>query len=72
MDYVSVRNEERVAVVTLDRPDRLNALGSELVGELIDTFRRLHRDRPSPRGRARPLLRHRRPPRGSPLRRRRA
>jgi enoyl-CoA hydratase len=45
MDYVSVRNEERVAVVTLDRPDRLNALGSELVGELIDTFRRLHRDR---------------------------
>jgi enoyl-CoA hydratase len=45
MDYVAVRNEERVAVVTLDRPDRLNALGSELVGELIETFRRLHRDR---------------------------
>jgi enoyl-CoA hydratase len=45
MDHIDVRTEDRVAIVTLNRPDRLNALGTELVGELIDTFRTLHRER---------------------------
>ena len=34
MSFVKYRTEGRVAVVTLDRPDRLNALGSELASDL--------------------------------------
>ena len=43
--YVTVERRDRVAVVTLDRPDRLNALGADLVSGVIEAFRRLHRDR---------------------------
>jgi enoyl-CoA hydratase len=43
--YVEVRRQDRVAVVTMNRPERLNALGPQLIGELIETFRALHRDR---------------------------
>lgn len=41
------RYEERdgVAVITLDRPDRINALTFEIYGELRDTFRRLSDER---------------------------
>jgi enoyl-CoA hydratase len=45
MQFVDVRTEGRVAVVTMNRPDRLNALGPQITGELIDTFRDLHRAR---------------------------
>jgi enoyl-CoA hydratase len=45
MDYVEVRTEGRTAVVTMNRPERLNALGPQLTAELIDTFRALHRTR---------------------------
>jgi len=45
MTYVDVRTDGRVAVVTMSRPDRLNALGPQLTGELIDTFHALHRER---------------------------
>jgi enoyl-CoA hydratase len=45
MDYVGVRTEGRVAIVTMNRPERLNALGPAITAELIDTFRQLHRDR---------------------------
>jgi enoyl-CoA hydratase len=45
MQYIDVRTQDRVAVVTMNRPDRLNALGPQLTGELIDTFRHLHRER---------------------------
>jgi enoyl-CoA hydratase len=46
MAYVDVdTSRDRIAVVTLDRPDRLNALGPTLVGEVTDAFRGLSRDR---------------------------
>jgi enoyl-CoA hydratase/carnithine racemase len=45
MDYVEVHHDGPVAVVTLNRPERLNALGTILVGEITETFRALHRDR---------------------------
>ncbi len=48
--FVDIRTEGRVAVVTMNRADRLNALGPQLVGGLIDAFRHLHR---ATRGRAR-------------------
>jgi hypothetical protein len=43
--FIDIRTEGRVAVVTMNRPDRLNALGPQLVGELIDAFHHLHRTR---------------------------
>jgi enoyl-CoA hydratase len=45
MGYVEVQTQDRVAVVTLNRPERLNALGPQLTGELIAVFHALHRDR---------------------------
>jgi len=45
MPYVDMRTEDRVAIVTMNRPERLNALGPALIAELTDTFRRLHRER---------------------------
>jgi enoyl-CoA hydratase len=45
MQYVEVRSEGRTAIVTLNRPSRLNALGPAITAELIDSFRLLHRDR---------------------------
>jgi enoyl-CoA hydratase len=45
MQYVEVRTQDRIAIVTMNRPDRLNALGPQLTGELIEAFRMLHRRR---------------------------
>jgi enoyl-CoA hydratase len=45
MEFVQVATVDGVATVTLNRPERLNALGTRLVGEVIDAFRALHRDR---------------------------
>jgi enoyl-CoA hydratase len=46
MAYVDVdTTRDRIAVVTLNRPDRLNALGATLVGEVTAAVRELSRDR---------------------------
>ena|SRR5438309_489189 len=45
MEFVQVATADRIAAVTLNRPDRLNALGTRLVGEVKDAFRSLHRNR---------------------------
>ena len=45
-NYVTIdRTDPAVPVVTLDRPDRRNALSMDLVGDGIAAFRKLHRDR---------------------------
>jgi enoyl-CoA hydratase len=41
---VDIRSEERVAVVTLNDPERRNALNSELVTEIVEAFNRLEGD----------------------------
>lgn len=41
---LEVRTEERVAVVTLDDPERRNALNATMVGEIIEVFDRLEAD----------------------------
>lgn len=46
MSYVTIdRSNPQVPVVTLDRPERRNALSMDLVGDGIDAFKELHRDR---------------------------
>jgi enoyl-CoA hydratase/carnithine racemase len=45
MGYVDVEVADRIAVVTLNRPERLNALGTELIADAVEAFRTLHRDR---------------------------
>src|SRR5438105_2030023 len=45
MEFVELTRAGGVATVTMNRPDRINALGTRLVGELKETFRALHRDR---------------------------
>lgn len=45
-NYVTIdRTDPAVPVVTLDRPERRNALSMDLVGDGIAAFRELHRDR---------------------------
>lgn len=44
MIRVDVRSDERVAVVTLDDPDRRNALNATMVGEIVATFDELEAD----------------------------
>lgn len=45
-NYVTIdRSDPAVPVVTLDRPDRRNALSMDLVSDGIAAFRELHRDR---------------------------
>ena len=45
-NYVTIdRTDAAVPVVTLDRPDRRNALSIDFVGDGIAAFRELHRDR---------------------------
>jgi enoyl-CoA hydratase len=44
MIQVDVRAEERVAVVTLDDPDRRNALNATMVGEIVTAFDELEAD----------------------------
>lgn len=41
---LDVHGEQRVAVVTLDDPDRRNALNADMVAEIIDVFDRLEAD----------------------------
>jgi len=38
MGFVRREDRDGLAIVTLDRPDRLNALGSDVVDELTETF----------------------------------
>lgn len=44
MIRVDVRSDERVAVVTLDDPDRRNALNATMVGEIVAVFDELEAD----------------------------
>jgi enoyl-CoA hydratase/carnithine racemase len=37
-ETISVRTQDRVATVTLDRPDKLNALNPQMLEELLDAF----------------------------------
>ena len=47
MNYQTILTERRgrVAIVTLNRPERLNALNMKLVGELYDAFERFNADK---------------------------
>src|SRR6266567_1911379 len=42
--YILVERDERVGIVTLNRPKELNALNTELVGELADAMEDFDRD----------------------------
>ncbi len=42
--YILVDRDERVGIVTLNRPDARNALNSQLITELIDALENLDRD----------------------------
>jgi len=44
MDHIGVERDGRVAVVTLNRPEVMNALNRQMYAELEQTFRELHRD----------------------------
>ena len=43
-DYVSVQRQGRVAIVTFDRGDALNALSLQAIEELTDVARNLEND----------------------------
>ena len=51
IDFTDVRYavEEGVAVITIDRPDRMNAFRGRTVDELICAFKHAWADRRSPR-----------------------
>ena len=42
--YILVEHDERVGIVTLNRPKELNALNTDLVGELADALEEFDRD----------------------------
>ena len=42
--YILVERDERVGIVTLNRPKELNALNTDLVGELADALEEFDRD----------------------------
>jgi enoyl-CoA hydratase len=44
LQYIKVQWDEELATVVIDRPDKLNALNSEVVQELGHVFRELHDD----------------------------
>lgn len=44
-EFVNLDREGHLAVITLNRPDRLNALGAGLVADLHDTLDEIQRDR---------------------------
>lgn len=46
MDFVQVERDDCLATVTIDRPDRLNALGSDVLDELREAFERLEGEVP--------------------------
>lgn len=43
-EYILVERDERIGIVTLNRPKELNALNFQLVGELADAFEAFDRD----------------------------
>ena len=47
--FRSAVDDQGVATITLDRPDRINALTFEVYGELRDTFRHLKEHAPEVR-----------------------
>lgn len=44
MPFVDYERKGRVAIVTLNRPDRLNALGAEVCQDLLEAWKRLAQD----------------------------
>ena len=44
LQYVRVQWDAELATVTIDRPDKLNALNSDVVGELGQVFGELEDD----------------------------
>jgi enoyl-CoA hydratase len=46
-DLVTVEQRGQIALVTLNRPDYLNALSASMTAAITDTFRMLHRHRPT-------------------------
>lgn len=44
MHYVDIQRRDAVAIITLDRPERRNALGSDLLSGLVSAFRQLDAD----------------------------
>ena len=44
MEFVKVATQDRIATVTIDRPDALNALSAQVIGELDETFRAIAAD----------------------------
>lgn len=44
-DTVSVEHDGNIAVITLNRPDKLNALSSELMADLVSALRKLKANR---------------------------
>ena len=38
--FVQYEVRDRIAFITINRPDRLNALGNDVAGELTDAFLR--------------------------------
>ncbi len=44
MAFVNYEKKENIVTITINRPDRLNALGTEVVAELDDTFKKFCND----------------------------
>ena len=44
-NYVLYEKDDRLAFITLNRPEKLNALGNELRGEMFDAFKEAEADR---------------------------
>ena len=42
MDFVRIEHDGPVSTVTIDRPDKLNALDEQVLGELREAFARVH------------------------------
>src|SRR5581483_1548720 len=42
--YILVERDERIGIVTLNRPKELNALNTQLIGELADALEEFDRD----------------------------
>ena len=44
MKYILIEKKDRIATLTINRPDALNALNSELLAELSDAWTQLQSD----------------------------